>query len=53
MSGSSDELTGKVKQAVGDVTDNPGLRREGKIDEAAGKLKGLIDKLKAMINRRR
>jgi uncharacterized protein YjbJ (UPF0337 family) len=53
MSGSSDEFTGKLKQAVGDITDNPGLRREGKVDEAAGKLKGLIDKVKAMFHRRR
>jgi uncharacterized protein YjbJ (UPF0337 family) len=34
-----DEATGKVKQAVGDVTDDPKLRREGKQEERKGEAK--------------
>jgi uncharacterized protein YjbJ (UPF0337 family) len=46
MSGKSDKAKGKIKQAVGDLTDNEKLRREGKIDEAAGKAKEVVDKVK-------
>jgi uncharacterized protein YjbJ (UPF0337 family) len=38
-----DKAVGKAKQAVGDVTDDPELRREGKRDEMAGKAKGAVD----------
>jgi uncharacterized protein YjbJ (UPF0337 family) len=31
---------------VGDLTDDEGLKREGKIDEAAGKAKDAIDAVK-------
>ena len=34
-----DQAKGKVKQAVGDLTDNRDLKREGKADEKAGKAK--------------
>lgn len=44
MSGSTfDQAKGRVKQAVGDLTDDDDLKREGKADEAAGKVKGAID----------
>ena len=33
MSGLIDRLLGRTKKAVGDVTDDPGLRREGQLDE--------------------
>ena len=39
MSGKKDELKGRVKEAAGALTDNDRLRREGKIDQAAGKIK--------------
>jgi uncharacterized protein YjbJ (UPF0337 family) len=39
MSGKSDEIKGRIKEAAGAVTDNNQLRREGKIDQAAGKVK--------------
>jgi uncharacterized protein YjbJ (UPF0337 family) len=39
MSGSADKTKGRIEQAAGDLTDNDELRREGKIDEAAGKAK--------------
>jgi len=34
-----DKITGKAKQAAGDVTDDPSLRRQGKKEEAKGKAK--------------
>ncbi len=35
----SDDLKGRAKEAVGDLTDNADLKREGKTDRAAGKVK--------------
>lgn len=34
-----DQAKGKIKQAVGDLTDNRDLKREGQTDEKAGKAK--------------
>ena len=45
MSGKSDEVKGRVKKAVGDLTDNDRMRREGKIDEATGKAKQAAEKV--------
>ena len=38
-----DQAKGRIKQAAGDLTDNDDLKREGKADEAAGKVKGAVD----------
>ena len=57
MDSNTDQTKGRVKQAVGDLTGDKDLRREGKADEAAGKVKeftkdvkdkgdNLIDKVK-------
>ena len=46
MDGGADKATGRIKQAVGDLTDDDELKREGKIDEAAGKAKDAIDAIK-------
>ena len=46
MSGETDQTKGRVKQAVGDLTDDNDLKREGKVDEAAGKVKEGVDKVK-------
>lgn len=40
-----DQAKGRIKQAAGDLTDNDDLKREGKADEAAGKVKGAVDKV--------
>lgn len=37
---------GKIKQAVGDLTGNKKLHREGKADEFEGKVEGVIDDAK-------
>ena len=42
----SQEVAGKVKQGVGEATDNDRLRAEGHKDEAAGKLKQAGEKVK-------
>lgn len=36
MEGKAEALKGKMKQAVGDLTDNETLKNEGIADEAAG-----------------
>ncbi|MEU7476401.1 CsbD family protein [Lentzea sp. NPDC042327] len=41
-----DELTGKVKEGVGNVTDDEGLRAEGKADQTKGHLKEAVEKVK-------
>jgi uncharacterized protein YjbJ (UPF0337 family) len=44
MSGKTDELKGRAKEAAGAITDNDKLRREGKVDQAKGKVKQAVDK---------
>lgn len=39
MSGKSDEVKGRVKEAVGALTGDDKLKNEGKIDQASGKVK--------------
>ncbi len=41
-----DDLKGRAKEAVGDLTDNDNLKSEGKTDQAAGSIKDSIDKVK-------
>ena len=38
-----EELKGKLKETLGDVTGNKGLQREGKIDQASAATKKTID----------
>lgn len=40
-----DKLKGRVKEAAGDLTDNDDLKREGKADQASGRVKEGIDKV--------
>lgn len=53
MSARTDKAKGKIKQAAGDLTDDNQLRREGKIEEAAGKTKDVIDKIVGKLKRNR
>lgn len=46
MSGAKDKITGRTKQAAGDLTDDEDLKREGKADETAGKAKDAAGKIK-------
>jgi uncharacterized protein YjbJ (UPF0337 family) len=43
MGSRSDDLKGRVKEAVGDLTDNDDLKREGQADRAGGKVKEVIE----------
>ena len=41
-----DQAKGKIKQAAGDLTDDPELHKEGQRDEQAGKVKEAIEDAK-------
>ncbi len=45
MNGKIEETKGRVKEAIGDLTDNERLEREGRRDKAAGKVKQAADKV--------
>ena len=44
--GKSDDLKGRTKEAAGALTDDKDLKREGQADEAGGKVKEGVDKVK-------
>ncbi len=44
MSGITDQAKGRVKEAVGALTDDKKLKAEGKADQAVGKVKQAIEK---------
>lgn len=44
--GTVDNVKGRAKEAVGDLTDNKDLEREGKTDQAAGNVKNKIGNMK-------
>jgi uncharacterized protein YjbJ (UPF0337 family) len=46
MEGKADELKGRAKEAVGDLTDNKDLKREGQADKAGGKVKQKVEDAK-------
>ncbi|HZI44321.1 MAG TPA: CsbD family protein [Ilumatobacter sp.] len=50
MSGEADQMKGRVKQAAGDLADDDDLKREGKRDEAAGKVKEKVDDVKDQVD---
>ena len=53
--GTTDDLKGRAKEAAGDLTDDQGLKNEGKVDRATGTVKDKVgdasDKLKDAIRR--
>ena len=44
-----DKTKGKIKQAVGDLTGNKWLKREGERDERAGEVEGAIADVKGAV----
>ena len=46
VSNKVEELKGRVKEGVGDATDNEQLQGEGKMDQAKGNLKQAGEKVK-------
>jgi len=53
MSGTSDKIKGRVKEAVGALTDDQRLKDEGRLDQTTGKIKQAaeraIDKAKTIV----
>lgn len=47
-----DDMKGRVKEAAGDLTDDPDLKREGKLDQAEGKVKEGIDSVRDKLSDR-
>lgn len=43
MSGKTDEVKGRIKEAAGALTGNDKLREEGKTDQAVGKVKQVAE----------
>ncbi|MET0727678.1 MAG: CsbD family protein [Acidimicrobiales bacterium] len=39
----TDDIKGRIKEAAGDLTDRDDLKREGKADQAEGKVKDAVD----------
>jgi uncharacterized protein YjbJ (UPF0337 family) len=44
-SGTSDEIKGRVKEAVGAMTDNKRLKNEGRKEQSVGKVKKAIERV--------
>jgi uncharacterized protein YjbJ (UPF0337 family) len=44
MSGTTDTIKGRVKEAVGALTDDKRLKNEGKLDQSVGKIKIVIER---------
>lgn len=49
MAGKADQMKGKAKEAVGDVTGNKELKSEGKDDRQAGKAKEKVSKVEERV----
>jgi uncharacterized protein YjbJ (UPF0337 family) len=39
----TDDLQGRAKEALGDLTDDKDLKREGQVDRVTGKVKDAVD----------
>ena len=44
-SGTSDKIKGRVEEAVGVLTDDQRFKNEGKLDQAAGKMKKAVERV--------
>ncbi len=50
MSSNTDDAKGRLKEAAGALTDDDGLRREGKADQLGGKVKNAAEKMKDKVD---
>jgi uncharacterized protein YjbJ (UPF0337 family) len=46
MDGTTDDIKGRAKEAIGDLTDDKDLKNEGRADRASGKVKDVMDEVK-------
>ena len=44
-----DKAKGHLKEGVGDITGDKDLEREGKVDQASGKVKGVVEDVKEKV----
>ena len=49
LEGKGKALKGQIKQAAGDLTNNPGLHDEGVADEVAGKTQDAVGRVKRTV----
>lgn len=45
MSGTTDKIKGRVKEAVGALTDDQRLKDEGRLDQTTGKIKKAVERV--------
>ena len=50
MSGEREQITGRAKQAVGDLTGDEELEREGEVEETEGEVKDRVDDAKEQVD---
>jgi uncharacterized protein YjbJ (UPF0337 family) len=50
MAGKSEQMKGKAKEAVGDLTGNKDLKSEGKADRQAGEVKEKVGKVEEKVD---
>jgi uncharacterized protein YjbJ (UPF0337 family) len=50
VAGTADDMKGRAKEAVGDLTDDDDLKREGKADQAAGNVKDKLEDAKDWVD---
>jgi uncharacterized protein YjbJ (UPF0337 family) len=51
IKGNANKAIGKVKQGIGDATDDPALKGEGKVQETKGDLQKTVGKTKDAIKK--
>jgi uncharacterized protein YjbJ (UPF0337 family) len=51
MGSTTDKIKGRVKEAVGVITDNDRLKREGQTDQVVGEVKEAAEKVKDTVAR--
>ena len=50
MAGKTDQIKGRAKEAVGDLTGNKDLKLEGKADRQAGEVKEKVGKVEEKVD---
>jgi uncharacterized protein YjbJ (UPF0337 family) len=50
MSGSTDDMKGRIKEAAGDLTNDNDLKREGRADQAGATVKDAAEKLRDKVS---
>jgi uncharacterized protein YjbJ (UPF0337 family) len=45
MSGKAEEVKGRIKEAAGTLTGDDKMKNSGKVDQASGKAKQVVDKV--------